>query len=107
MGVAEGHDVAVGLSPSGTRPQLRALLRGVNRRIAARAPSGLAALACECESTACEEAFEVPLRVFQVVEARPGLFLVLPGHEDASAESVVRREPGYFVVERREEARPG
>lgn len=94
-------DVVVALPPRGTRPQLRSLLRKVNRRIAARANGRLAALACECENCACDEAFEVPLAVFQVVNARPGFFLVRPGHEDAPSERIVRREAAYLVIERR------
>jgi hypothetical protein len=78
---------------------LASVLRGVNRRIAARAPMTVAALACECASRACEEAVEVPLNVFQAVDARSGFFVVRPGHE-APVERVVRRERAYLVVER-------
>ena len=94
-------DVVVRLPPRGKRPQLRALLRQVNRRIVARAPGGLPAVACECESSTCDEAFEVPLAIFQVVDARSGFYLVRPGHEEAPTERVVRRESAYLVVERR------
>jgi hypothetical protein len=75
------------------------LVRDVNRRIAARSTIGVVALACECESRLCEAAFEVPLSLFQVVDARPGFYLVARGHEGAAGQRVVRRDGGYVVVE--------
>src|SRR5687767_12508817 len=78
--------------------RLTSLLRSVNRRIAARTPMTVPALACECASRTCAEAVEVPLNIFRVVEARPGLYVVRPGH-DAPLERVIRREGGYVVVE--------
>ena len=83
-----------------TQGRLAGLLRGVNRRIADRSPMTVAALACECVSRECAEAVEVPLNLFRVVDARPGYFLVRPGHED-TVERVVRRNGAYVVVERR------
>jgi hypothetical protein len=80
--------------------RLAVLLRGVNRRIADRSPMTVAALACECASRDCADAVEVPLNLFRVVDARAGLFLVRPGHED-TLERVVRRNGAYVVVERR------
>ena len=81
-----------------TLPRLRARVRQVNRRIAATAPGTVAALACECESRDCEQAFEVPVAVFQVVDARPPYALVRVGHERPD-ERIVRRGAGYVVVE--------
>jgi hypothetical protein len=78
-------------------PRLRARVREVNRRIAATAPGNVAALACECESRTCEQAFEVPLAVFHVVDARPPYALVGVGHERPD-ERIVRRGAGYVVV---------
>jgi hypothetical protein len=79
--------------------RLVSLVRSVNRRIAERSPVTVTALACECASRACAEAMEVPLNVFLVVDARPGLFVVRPGHEEP-LERVVRRNGSYLVVER-------
>jgi hypothetical protein len=87
--------------PASVAPaRLTSLLRAVNRRIAARTPITVTALACECASRTCAEAVEVPLNIFRVVEARPGLYVVRPGH-DEPLDRVIRREGAYLVVERR------
>jgi hypothetical protein len=90
----------VALATPAPRPNLglRALLRDVNRRIARLATTDLAPLICECENRACDEAFEVPLQLFRVVDSRPELFLVRDGHEQEGVEGVVRREGRYLVV---------
>jgi hypothetical protein len=80
--------------------RLDSLMRAVNRRIAAASGVDIAALACECNSRACEHAIEVPLRIFDVVSASPRFFVVRPGHEEPLVERIVRRERTYLVVER-------
>lgn len=91
--------------PAAARPAvalgLAHTLRKVNRRLAARSGLDVAPLACECVSRDCAAAFEVPLHLFRLVDARQGFFLVSPGHEQAELDRVVRREPSYLVVERR------
>lgn len=80
--------------------RLASLVRDVNRQIAARSTLDGVALACECERRDCAAAFEVPLSVFQIVDARPGLFLVSAKHEERLRERIVRRDRDYLVVER-------
>lgn len=80
--------------------RLVSLVRDVNRRIAARSALDVVALACECERRDCEAAFEVPLALFRVVDARPGLFVVSAKHEQGLFERIVRRGGDYLVVER-------
>ena len=76
------------------------LLRGVNRRIAERAPMTDAAMACECPRRDCEEAMEGPLNLSRVVDARPVFFVLRPGNVYPLLERVLRRDGGYVVVER-------
>ena len=80
--------------------RLDGLMRAVNRRIAAGSCIDLVALACECNSRECEQAVEVPVRIFDVVNARQRFFIVRPGHEELLVERVVRRDRAYTVVER-------
>jgi hypothetical protein len=83
-----------------TRMRLDSLMRAVNRRIVASSRIDVAALACECNSRGCEEAVEVPVRIFDVVNASPRFFVVRPGHEEPLGERIVRRDRTYLVVER-------
>jgi hypothetical protein len=80
---------------------LQARLRAVNREIARRGGAGVtAAFVCECLDRGCVEAVEAPLPVFAVLAAARPYYLVRPGHDDPLTDRVVRREPGYVVVER-------
>jgi hypothetical protein len=83
-----------------TPARLDSLMRAVNIRIAAGSRIDLVALACECNSRECEQAVEVPVRIFDVVNARQRFFIVRPGHEEQFVERVVRRDRAYTVVER-------
>ena len=41
-----------------------------------------------------------PLDVYAAVRTSPTRFLVAPGHEDPSLESIVERHDGFFVVDK-------
>jgi hypothetical protein len=100
----QGLEPGPGAARAEIAVRLPRLLREVNRRLVARSGVGVAPVACECADRGCAAAFEVPLQVFRVCDARSDLFLVSPGHEQPGGERVVRRELAYVVVERRDSA---
>jgi hypothetical protein len=87
-----------------------ALYRAANERIEAAADeydvSGPIPFICECADPACTEIVAMTLRDYERIRAEPTHFLNVPGHEQHEHEhlEVVRREPGYTVVEKRGQA---
>lgn len=75
--------------------------RDVNERIAETA-RGLGAehaeFVCECADTECSEHFQAPLDEYEEVRSDPTRFLVAPGHEEPSYESVEEQEANHRVV---------
>ena len=59
---------------------------------------------CECARLGCNALIELTLREYESVRANSRWFVIAPGHEIDGAETVVRTEPGYVVVEKSEEA---
>ena len=55
-------------------------------------------LVCECAQLECTQQFPVPIRVYERVRADAHLFLVIPGHVDASIESIVDSAGSYLIV---------
>ncbi len=55
---------------------------------------------CECSDSSCTERLTVPLEVYAHVREDPRRFLVKPGHEQGSLESIVERRDGFVVVEK-------
>lgn len=53
---------------------------------------------CECSDVTCVETIRVGAEEFTKFERQDGMFVVLPGHEDASVEDVVERRQEYVVV---------
>lgn len=84
--------------------QNEAMLRDVNERIAAgRWPGDEAepiAFRCECSALGCNQMVELTRADYEQVRAEARRFLLVPGHEIAGVEVVVRREPGYVIVEK-------
>ena len=68
----------------------------VDRRFGARTTE----FVCECADATCIVRLSVPLEVYAAARSNPTRFLVAPGHEDPSLESVVERHDGFFVVEK-------
>jgi hypothetical protein len=62
---------------------------------------------CECDSTECVKAIEVPLGEYERAAGPPDRFLVAPGHQDPAVEEVVEVHPGYLVVSKPGLRRPG
>ncbi len=59
---------------------------------------------CECARLGCNLLVEMTISEYEQVRADPRHFLMIPGHELPEVESVVRREPSYIIVEKRDEA---
>jgi hypothetical protein len=59
---------------------------------------------CECARLGCNLLVELRLDQYEQVRSDPRHFLMIPGHELPEIESVVRREPTFVVVEKRDEA---
>ena len=57
-------------------------------------------LICECGHPECTGPLNIGPDEYAAVRANPRRFLVLPGHEIPTAEEVVDRQAGYFVVEK-------
>jgi hypothetical protein len=98
-----------------------ALLREVNERIAEVdkaaeennfAPDEtLFEFLCECgasdgEAAACEERVLMTVNEYDQVRSEDDRFVLYPGHESDSLESVVARTERYVIVDKRREAEP-
>lgn len=62
--------------------------------------SSLVVFVCECSNDDCTQAIELTLDEYKQVRAEPTHFLVVPGHESADVERVVRDEERYLVIEK-------
>lgn len=58
-------------------------------------------IACECGDGSCLITLTVEAARYENVRADPHRFLVMAGHEDREAETVVERHGGIVVVEKR------
>jgi hypothetical protein len=84
------------------------LLREVNDRVEevsqefssgeAEPDKGEADFLCECGRDNCIETVRMTVREYEEVRSEETLFVVFPGHEDASVEEVVQRFERYTVV---------
>jgi hypothetical protein len=80
-----------------------ALFRAVNeeiRDVDRRFGVGASAFVCECADDKCVMRLSVPRDAYTAVRQSSTRFLVAPGHEDLSLETVVERHDGFFVVEK-------
>lgn len=79
------------------------VLRDVNERIkAGQWPSGDQPIAfrCECAMLRCTKLVELTLPEYEDVRSDPRWFLLVPGHEIAGVEVIVRRGANHIVVEK-------
>jgi hypothetical protein len=60
---------------------------------------------CECATEACVQAIELPPAEYDRIASHPARFVVVPGHEQLSIETVVESHSDYLVVEKIGEAR--
>jgi hypothetical protein len=83
--------------------QTEALFREVNERIAETAAPiepGDGSFVCECADSGCTHRIDATVAEYEAVRAEPTRFLLAPGHSDERVERVIRRRPGYEVVEK-------
>jgi hypothetical protein len=73
--------------------QIESLNRGL-----AEISDGTLHIVCECGKLDCAAPISAPISVYERVRSDPSLFLVVPGHELPSVESVVDQTDGYNVV---------
>ena len=57
-------------------------------------------LVCECVDPTCTDRFAIDAETYREVREHLMRFLVVPGHEDPSVESVVETGDAYLVVEK-------
>jgi hypothetical protein len=67
-------------------------------------PGKLVRFRCECSLVDCNQAVEITLALYEEVRQHPRRFVVAPGHETPAIETVVSREGGYAIVEKRDAA---
>ncbi len=61
---------------------------------------------CECSSADCRRLVDLTVDEYQEVRENPMRFLVVPGHEQLSVESVVERHERYTVVQKHADLAP-
>ena len=84
----------------------QALFRVVNERISelnesfAGVTDGEFEIVCECGELACVQQVVIPRAEYARVRTDPRLFVLVPGHEDATVEALVQddRDIAYLVV---------
>ena len=76
------------------------LFRAVNERILELgAPeSGHAELVCECRDEACTHMLRMTPAECEALRSEPHLYAVVPGHDRAGSEEVVRRTDRFVLV---------
>lgn len=62
------------------------------------------AFCCECARHKCAKLVPMTPREYEHIRGNPRRFVLVPGHEDTSIETVVERTADYVVVEKRGEA---
>lgn len=77
----------------------RSLNEGLEKSIHRDRPEqDFAGFVCECGHDNCEQIVRLRLGDYEEMRQDSELFFVVPGHEIAQAEDVVRNGDGYFVV---------
>jgi len=59
---------------------------------------------CECARLGCNSVVELTVADYERVRSHPRRFVIVPGHELPEAEDIVESEPGYVIVEKRDQA---
>ena len=82
-----------------------AMFREVNERVeevnqAFGSITGQFDIFCECGDVTCAERLSVPMSEYERVRQEATRFLLIPGHEDPTVESVVETHEGYVIVEK-------
>jgi hypothetical protein len=79
------------------------LFRAVNERIVELAVPILSTaeliwLICECPNDECTQAMRMTQAEYDAMRAEPGLYAVVPGHEQREFEEVVGRTDHYVLI---------
>jgi hypothetical protein len=79
-----------------------ALCRELNERKAEWMKNGLptAGFRCECAELGCGSRFQLSGGEWAEARSRPNRFAVAPGHVVAEVETVVKRHPNFWLVEK-------
>jgi hypothetical protein len=59
---------------------------------------------CECAKLGCVARVQIRRDEYEAVREQGDRFVVAPGHEDGSVETVIERHPTYFVVRKHGQA---
>jgi hypothetical protein len=62
------------------------------------------AFRCECAELGCNDLIELTVAEYEHIRSNPRRFLVTPGHDHPDIETIVEKQPGYAVVEKRDAA---
>jgi len=55
---------------------------------------------CECSDARCTDIISLSLTEYRAAKTQPGAFMLVPGHEDANVERVVRDGDEFVLVEK-------
>lgn len=55
---------------------------------------------CECSNENCRERIEITQGQYEALHKNTSQFVVIPGHEVAEIERIIKTEPTYLVVEK-------
>jgi hypothetical protein len=59
---------------------------------------------CECARLGCDRLIILTIREYEQVRAHPRRFVIAPGHQASGAEEIVESRPGYWVIEKDDQA---
>jgi len=76
------------------------VFRAVNEEIDDASNGGARDYVCECADASCIQTIRLTHEEYRAVRAVRGHYVVVPGHEVAGLEHVVRREPDHLLVEK-------
>ena len=75
-------------------------IEGVNEAFGAI--TGTMSILCECGTLDCIEQIDLTIDQYRELRADATRFAVRPGHEIPDVERIVKRQDGYFVVQKAE-----
>lgn len=55
---------------------------------------------CECSNEKCRERIQITHTQYGELHKNSSQFIVLPGHQVAEIEKIIKKNPNYFVVEK-------
>ncbi|MFL5953841.1 MAG: hypothetical protein ACJ76I_07010 [Gaiellaceae bacterium] len=76
------------------------IYRAINEEIDEASIGNVREYVCECAHTTCDETIRLTRDQYRAIRTQPDRYVLVPGHQLAELEDVVRREPGYLVVDK-------